>query len=295
MVYGILAYLLWGLFPAFFPLLEPANAVEILSHRIIWAAVLMALVLSATKGWAELRRASRATWLRMGAAGLLIAANWLIYIVAVNSGHVADAALGYFINPLVSVLLGVFILGERLRRFQLIAVLLAGVAVLWLTVIGGHPPVLALGLALSFGVYGLLKKQISVSGAAGLAAETLVLTPLALGYLGWLEGTGRGTAFDHGPGHLGLLMLSGVITVIPLLLFARATKAITLSAVGMLQYLTPTMQMLWALFVVQEHISPQRWVGFLLIWVAVAIFITDATRHRARRSPATPPRDPSAG
>ncbi|WPF65410.1 MULTISPECIES: EamA family transporter RarD [unclassified Corynebacterium] len=292
MIYGVLAYLLWGLFPAFFPLLEPAGAVEILAHRIIWAAALMALVLGVTRGWGELRGAGRTTWLRMGAAGLLIAANWLIYIVAVNSGHVADAALGYFINPLVSVLLGVFILGERLRRLQLIAVLLAGVAVLWLTFVGGQPPVLALGLALTFGFYGLLKKQIPVSGAAGLAAETLVLAPLALGYLGWLEATGRGTALSNGPGHLALLVLSGVITVIPLLLFARATKVITLSTIGMLQYLTPTMQMLWALFVVNEHVSPQRWVGFVLIWVAVAVFLTDATRTRRA---ATPRRGPSAG
>ncbi|MEJ4099419.1 EamA family transporter RarD [Corynebacterium mastitidis] len=282
MIYGILAYLLWGLFPAFFPLLEPAGAVEILAHRILWAALLMALVLTATRGWAELRAADRATWARMGGAGLLIAANWLIYIVAVNSGHVADAALGYFINPLVSVLLGVFILGERLRRLQLMAVLLAAVAVVWLTLLGGRPPVLALGLALSFGLYGLLKKQIPVSGPAGLAAETLVLVPLALGYLAWLEATGRGTALNLGAGHAGLLVASGAITVVPLLLFARATKAITLSTVGMLQYLTPTMQMLWALFVVHEHVSPQRWVGFLLIWAAVALFILDATRRRHR-------------
>lgn len=284
MIYGILAYLLWGLFPAFFPLLEPAGAVEILAHRILWAALLMALVLTVTRGWAELRAAHRATWARMGGAGLLIAANWLIYIVAVNSGHVADAALGYFINPLVSVLLGVLILGERLRRLQLVAVLLAAAAVAWLTLLGGRPPVLALGLALSFGLYGLLKKQIPVSGPAGLAAETLVLVPLALGYLAWLEATGRGTALSLGAGHAGLLMASGAITVVPLLLFARATKVITLSTVGMLQYLTPTMQMLWALFVVHEHVSPQRWVGFLLIWAAVALFILDATRRRARRA-----------
>ncbi|MBC3185249.1 EamA family transporter RarD [Corynebacterium sp. zg-331] len=282
MVYGVLAYLLWGLFPAFFPLLKPAGAVEILAHRIVWAAALMALVLSITRGWGELRRAPRTTWWRMAAAGVLIAANWLIYIVAVNSGHVTDAALGYFINPLVSVLLGVLVLGERLRSPQLVAVLLAAAAVAWLAVVGGQPPVLALGLALSFGVYGLLKKQITVSGPAGLAAETLVLAPLALGYLILLEATGRGTALDHGPAHAGLLALSGVITVIPLLLFARATKVITLSTIGMLQYLTPTMQMFWALFVVREDVSAQRWVGFVLIWVAVAIFLWDAMRHRAR-------------
>ncbi|KQB86729.1 EamA family transporter RarD [Corynebacterium lowii] len=292
MLYGILAYLLWGLFPAFFPLLEPASAVEILAHRIIWAALLMSVLLSVTKGWAELRHASRITWYRMGAAGVLIAANWLIYIIAVNSGHVADAALGYFINPLVSVLLGVLILGEKLRRAQLAAVLLAAVAVLWLTIIGGQPPILALGLALTFGVYGLLKKQVEVSGPAGLAAETLVLAPLALGYLAYLEFSGTGTALSEGPGHFALLALSGVITVIPLLLFARATKVIPLSTIGMLQYLTPTMQMLWALFIVDEHISPQRWVGFILIWVAVVIFVADATgqrrsTRRAYRRPAT--------
>ena len=282
MIFGLLAYLLWGLFPAFFPLLLPAGPVEILAHRIVWTAVLMAVVLTALKGWGELRRASRQTWLLLVTAGVLISANWGIYVLAVNSGHVADAALGYFINPLLSVLLAVVFLGERLNRMQLVAVIIAAVGVIQLTFLSGQAPVMALGMAITFGFYGLVKKRVQVSPRASLAAETLVIAPLGIVYLLWLEASGQGTFFSEGPVHTTLLVVSGLVTSAPLLLFGMAAKRLPLATIGMIQYLTPTMQMLWALFVTQEYLSPARWVGFILVWVAVAIYLADIARRRRR-------------
>lgn len=282
MIFGLLAYLLWGLFPAFFPLLLPAGPVEILAHRIVWTAVLMAVVLTALKRWGELRRASRQTWLLLVTAGVLISANWGIYVLAVNSGHVADAALGYFINPLLSVLLAVVFLGERLNRMQLVAVVIAAVGVIQLTFLSGQAPVMALGMAITFGFYGLVKKRVQVSPRASLAAETLVIAPLGIVYLLWLEASGQGTFFSEGPVHTTLLVVSGLVTTAPLLLFGMAAKRLPLATIGMIQYLTPTMQMLWALFVTQEYLSPARWVGFIIIWVAVAIYLADIARRRRR-------------
>ncbi|QGU04984.1 EamA family transporter RarD [Corynebacterium comes] len=282
MVYGLLAYLLWGLFPAFFPLLLPAGPVEILAHRILWTAVIMMVALTALRGWSELRHASGRTWLQLIAAGLLISSNWGIYVLAVNSNHVADAALGYFINPLLSVVLAVLFLREKLSRPQMTAVAIAAVGVFQLTFLSGQAPVMAIGMAITFGFYGLVKKQITVSPTASLAAETLVLAPLALVFIIWLESTGQGTFTSEGPGHTTLLVLSGLITTLPLLLFGKAAKHLPLSTIGMIQYLTPTMQMLWALLVTQEYLSPARWAGFIIIWIAVAIYLFDLTR-RSRR------------
>lgn len=284
MVYGVMAYLLWGLMPAFFPLLMPAGPIEILAHRIAWAAVIMVGVVTLRRGWGELRHAGARTWLRMTVAGVLIAANWLIYIIAVNSGHVNEAALGYFINPLLSVLLGVIFFRERLRPLQGTAVAIAAVAVIFLTFLGGQPPLMALSLALTFGIYGLLKKKVNVSASGSLTAETLVLLPIALGYLVWLESTGQGTFFSEGPSHVVLMISSGLITAVPLLLFGMGARLMALSTVGMLQYLTPTMQMLWAVFVVNETIEQERWIGFAIIWIAVAIFLADLLLQRRIRS-----------
>lgn len=275
MIYGLLAYLLWGLFPAFFPLLEPAAPVEIIAHRIVWTGVFMAIVITVTKQWRELRAASLKTWLRVTAASVLIAANWLLYVIAVNSGHVADAALGYFINPLVSVVLGVVFLSERLRKLQTASVLIATFAVLVLTVVGGHPPIIGLGLAFSFGFYGLVKKGLDLSPTASLAGETLVIVPVALAYLGYLQAKGTGTFFGHGTGHMALLVSAGLVTAVPLLLFGMATKLIPLSTIGMMQYVTPTIQMLWAVFVKSEHLELIRWVGFIIIWISVAVYLAD--------------------
>lgn len=290
MIYGFLAYLLWGLFPAFFPLLLPAGPLEILAHRIIWTAVIMIIVVSVRRGWHEFRGVDRATWVRVVAAALFIALNWLLYVITVNSGHVTEAALGYFINPLVSVVFGIILFREQLRRLQVLAVCIAVTAVLFLAFLAGQPPYLALALAFSFGIYGAIKKKVDLSAITSLTAETLVLLPVALGYILWLEMTGVGTFTDNGAGHAALLISSGLVTALPLLLFGYAAKAIPLSTVGMLQYVTPTMQMLWAVVVVNEDMEPERWIGFIIIWIAVSLYLSDILiqRRRARGKPRSP-------
>lgn len=283
MIYGLFAYLTWGLFPAFFPLLKPAGPVEILAHRVVWTAVLMVVVLTITRRWGELRQAGGRLWLLIALSGALITANWGIYVLAVNSGNVADAALGYFINPLFSVLLGVIFLKERLRKWQVFAVGIAALGVIWLLVFSAQPPIMAWGMTVTFGLYGLAKKRVKVSAQASLAGETLAMLPLAAGFLIWLEATGRGTAMSEGPVHALLLVTSGLVTAIPLLLYGAGAKHLNLTTLGMLQYITPTMQMLWALFVTQEHLSASRWVGFIIIWVAVAIYLWDILRFGRQR------------
>ena len=284
MLYTVLAYLIWGSFPAFFPLLKPAAPLEILAHRVVWTAVFMLILIVATKAIRELRAADRRTWLSIGAASIIIAVNWLLYVIAVNSGHVSDAAFGYFINPLVNVLLGMVFLGERLRNLQKISVTIAACAVIMLTIASGQPPLLGLGLAFSFGFYGLIKKRVNVSAAASLAAETMVLFPIALLYLVFLTTQHQSTFTGFGAGHTALVISAGLVTAVPLLLFGLGAKLIPLSTVGMLQYMTPTMQMLWAVFVVDEQLTPIRWVGFVIIWISVAIYLTDIVV--ARRSTA---------
>ncbi|MDO4685113.1 MAG: EamA family transporter RarD [Corynebacterium sp.] len=283
MVYGVLAYALWGFFAAFFPLLAPAAPTEILAHRIAWTAVFMVGITWYSGALRELRRINRRTWITLVFASAVIAINWLVYVIAVNSGHVAEAALGYFINPLVSVLLGMFFLGERLRLLQKLSVGIAAAAVAILTIAGGEPPLLGLTLAFSFGFYGLLKKRIQLSASASLAAETLVLLPFALYFLIKLEAAGEGTLFNHGPAHTALLISTGIVTAIPLLCFGKGVKLIPLSTIGMLQYMTPTVQMLWAVFVVQEELSAIRWVGFVIIWVSVSMYIADLILQRTQK------------
>lgn len=275
MIYAVLAYLMWGGFVAFFPLLEPASPPEILSHRIVWTAGIMLVVVVVRGSITELRRADRATWVLVSAASFFIAINWLTYVIAVNSGHVAEAALGYFINPLVNVLLGMIFLKERLRPLQKLSVSIAAVAVILLTALAGQPPILGLTLAFSFGIYGLIKKRVELSAEASLAAETLVLFPIAAGFWLYLAFTGTSTFSTQGIGHTALLISSGLITAIPLLLFSHAAKLVPLSTIGMLQYITPTMQMLWAVLIMHEHLAQIRWIGFIIIWISVAIFLAD--------------------
>ncbi|MDO4609144.1 EamA family transporter RarD [Corynebacterium sp.] len=289
MLYGLATYLLWGVFPLYFPLLKPAAPLEILAHRFVWTAVVMGAVVLVTGAWRQLARASARTWGLVLAAAIVIGVNWGTYVLAVNSGHVAEAALGYFINPLVSVLLGVVFLREQLTRAQLAAVALAVVAVIVLTIGVGRPPWISLTLAFSFGFYGLIKKRVPLGSAASVAAEALVLTPVALGYLVFLGGTGEGTFTTEGPAHTLLLISAGIATGVPLLLFGAAAKRVTLTSLGLMQYITPLLQMLIAVFVVHEHISPERWIGFAIIWVAVVVFTVDMlvrarSRRRARRA-----------
>ncbi|MGP9725072.1 EamA family transporter RarD [Corynebacterium sp. AOP40-9SA-29] len=285
MIWGVLAYLMWGFFPAFFPLLRPAVPMEILAHRFVWTLAFVVVVMACTTGFRWVRQISAGLWLRITAAAVLIAGNWGLYIYAVNNDHVADAALGYFINPLVSVLLGVVVLREKLRPLQWVSVGIAAVAVVILTVALGSPPVVSLGLALSFAGYGLLKKRVPLTPLQSLTAETAVLAPVGVLFLVWLQSQGENTMVQggHGVGHVLLLITAGAITALPLLCFARAAHELSLTSLGMLQYLTPVMQMLWAVLVVGEYIEPARWVGFAVIWVALLVFVTD-TLINARRT-----------
>jgi chloramphenicol-sensitive protein RarD len=279
--FGLCAYGLWGLFPLYFPLLEPAGGLEIVAHRVVWSLLFVAVLLTVVRRWSHVRAAfaDRRTLLVLAGAALLIAVNWLVFVYGVNSGHVVETSLGYFINPLVSVLLGVVVFRERLRPLQWTAVGIAALAVLVLTVDYGRPPWIALALAASFGLYGLMKKLVRVEAAPGLFVETaLVLLPAAA-VLAVLHAQGEGTAGNAGTGHLLLLVGSGLGTAVPLLMFAAATRRIPLSTVGLLQYITPLMQLAIGVFVYHEPMPAARLAGFVIVWVALAVFTADSLRQ----------------
>lgn len=278
---GLAAYSMWGLFPLYFPLLEPAGGLEIVVHRVVWSVVFVALLLTAVRRWGHVRAVltDRRALLVLSGAALLIAANWLIFVYGVNSGHVVETSLGYFVNPLVSVLLGVVVFGERLRRLQWVAVGIAAVAVAVLTVDYGRPPWIALSLAVTFGLYGLMKKLVRVEAAPGLFVETLLVTVPALAVLAFLRADGTGTFGGAGAGHAVLLAVSGVATAVPLLLFAAAARRIPLSTIGLLQYVTPLMQLSVGVFVYDEPMPPARLAGFAIVWLALAVLTADTLRH----------------
>jgi chloramphenicol-sensitive protein RarD len=280
---GVAAYVLWGLFPLYWPLLEPARSVEILAHRMVWSFVFLMIVLALTDGFrwvATLGR--RRAWL-LGLAAVLVTVNWGMFIYGVNSGHVVETSLGYFINPLVTVTLGVVVFGERLSRNQRIAVAIAAVAVAVLAVDYGRPPWIALTLAASFGAYGLVKKRVGVEGTRSVAFETACLVIPALAFIAVLEAGGHGTFASHGAGHAALLATGGVVTAVPLILFGAAAIRIPLSILGLLQYITPSLQWLIGVLVDHEPMPAVRLVGFGLVWVALAVFSADAA-GAARRS-----------
>jgi chloramphenicol-sensitive protein RarD len=294
LLFGIGAYGSWGLFPAFFPLLKPAGSVEILAHRIVWGFLFLLVVVAAVHRLRDLRTISGRTWLLLSLASALISANWLIYVYAVNNGHVVDAALGYFINPLVTVLLGVVVFRERINRAQGAALGIAVAAVVVLTVQIGAPPYIGLGLALSFGLYGAVKKVVPVDPRVSVGIETALAAPFALGYLIVLQTGGHATFVGHGTGHVVLLILAGVLTAVPLLLFAAAAQRLPLVTMGLLFYMTPIMQLSWGVLVGHEPMPPARWLGFALIWVALAVFTVDAVL-RARSARAAAARKPVVG
>lgn len=277
-LFGAAAYLMWGLFPAFFPLLEPAGALEILAHRMIWTLLLMAVVVAVSRRLRDLVAMGLRNWGLLIGASLLIALNWGVYIYAVNSGHVLDAALGYYINPLVTVLLGVVLFREPLSRWQLLALVLAFTAVAVLTISVGRLPVITLILAASFAGYGAIKKTITVDPRVSLTAEGIVAAPFAGAYLVFVGVSGQQHFLGYTHGHTALMVLSGVVTALPLLLFGAAAQRIPLVTLGLLQYVTPTLQMLWGVLVKHEAMSPERWVGFVLIWAALVIFTADTVR-----------------
>ncbi|WP_234810014.1 EamA family transporter RarD [Mycolicibacterium moriokaense] len=278
---------MWGVFPAFFPLLEPANPLEILAHRIVWTCLLMVVVIAAARRLRDIRAITGRVWLLLVGASALISINWGIYIYAVNNGHVVDAALGYFINPLVTVALGLLIFRERLNSAQFTALAIALVAVVVLTVEVGTPPVIGLGLALSFSLYGAVKKVVPTDPRVSVGVEAAVAAPFALAYIAVLEGGGPGTFTDFGADHIALLILSGVVTALPLLLFAAAAQRLPLVTMGLMFYLTPAMQLTWGVLVGHEPMPPARWFGFALIWLALAVFSADAL-WRARAGRAAP-------
>lgn len=283
---GIGAYLLWGGMPLFFPLLQPAGALEIVAHRIVWSLLFCLIALAVLRQLGDFRTALRSPRLlgTFAVAAALIVVNWVVYVYAVLSDRVLDAALGYFINPIVTVLLGVLVLRERLRPAQWIAIGFGAASVVVLSTGLGGLPWISLCLALSFGLYGLAKNRVgrTVQALPGLAVETVVATPFALAYLLWLGSSGTFTG--HGTGHALLLMSTGVITALPLLMFSAAARRLPLSVVGMLQYLAPAIQFLVGLLVFGEHMPAARWAGFVLVWVALVLLTVDGIRQ-ARRTP----------
>jgi chloramphenicol-sensitive protein RarD len=277
------AYLIWGLFPLYWPLLEPAGAVEILAHRMFWSAVVMGIGITLVRRWRELRMLTRKTWLLIALAALMISLNWGVYIYAGNNGHVVEASLGYFINPLVSVALGVVALRERLSRIQWVALIVA-VAGVVLTSIGTHGfPYIAVTLAVSFGLYGLIKRVISIPAAISLLGESSVLMLPALGFLIWLQVDGEAHFTGYGAGHIAVMVGAGVVTAVPLLLFGAAARLIPLSVLGFLQYLNPLTVFILGVTWAGEALSPSRWAGFAVIWVALALLSVEVVRRSRRR------------
>jgi chloramphenicol-sensitive protein RarD len=279
---GAAAYSMWGLFPLYWRLLEPAGAVEILAHRICWSLLVMAVLTVTLRRTSQLRAIlrNRRVLLLLLVAAAVISVNWGGFIYGVNADRVVEVSLGYFINPLVTVLLGVLVLGERLRPRQWVAVGIAALAVLVLTVDYGHPPWIACVLAASFGTYGLAKKKAGVEAVESLTFETLVLTPVALGYLVWLSLAGRGHFTTAGLGHSLLLASTGLVTAVPLICFGAAAIRIPMTTLGLLQYLAPTIQFVLGLVAFHEGLSFVKWIGFVLVWLALALFTVDALRHR---------------
>lgn len=281
---GVGAYLCWGLFPLYWPLLEPAGALEALSHRVVWSLGFVAILLTVTRRW----DAFRVLWrdpvrlLFLALASVVIAINWGAFIWGVTNGHVIETSLGYFINPLVTVLLAVLVLGERLRPVQWVAVGVGAVAVVVLTVDYGRLPYVALAVAASFAIYGFLKKRAQLGAIESLAVETALLTPVAVGYLVFLQLTGSLVFGHEGTANALLLAGTGVVTAVPLLLFGGAATRLSLTSLGLLQYLGPILQFVFGLLVFDEEMSRARWAGFVLVWLALVLFTADALRARRR-------------
>jgi chloramphenicol-sensitive protein RarD len=276
---------MWGLFPLYWPLLEPAGALEILAHRVAWSMVTMVALILVVRRGGQLRAlmADPRTRLILTLAAVVIAVNWGTYIWGVNNGHVIETSLGYYINPLVTVLMGVVILDERLRRLQWVALGLAALAVVGLTVEYGRPPWVALVLAFSFGSYGLAKKKADSGAVESLTFETMVLAPVAVGYILFLIATGASEVGPNGAGHAALIVGTGVITAIPLICFGAAATRVSMTTLGLLQYLAPTIQFALGILVYDEPMPPMRWVGFGLVWLALALFTVETVNHRRRQ------------
>jgi len=282
--YGVTAYLMWGLFPLYWPLLKPASALEILAHRMLWSLGFVALLVWRAHAWSEIRAilADREKRILLGCAAAAITANWGAYIWGVNSKHVVETSLGYFINPLFTILLGVVLLHERLRRMQWVAVGIASIAIVVLTVGYGRLPWLALVLATAFGLYGYLKKRAAVGAVEALAIETAYLAIPALTTLIILQVQGTLVFAHRSAGNTTLLVLTGAITAIPLLFFGAATRRLPLSVMGLIQYLTPVLQFAVGVTIDHEKMPLGRWVGFGLVWVALIMLTVDGLNRQRR-------------
>jgi chloramphenicol-sensitive protein RarD len=291
-VLAVTAYALWGAFPLYFQLVSAAGPVEIIGHRVLWSFVFCfggILVLGQWKHYAAVVRDKRLFW-GLAGAGVLVSVNWLVYVWAVVNDHIVDAALGYFVNPLVTVALAVLVLRERLRTAQRVAVGIGAVAVVVLAVGYGQIPWVALTLAGSFGLYGLVKNRVGgkVSPLVGLTVETTLLAPVALGYLGWLQMVGQAQSLSHGPVLTVLLIAAGIVTAVPLLLFAGASSRIPLSMMGLIQYMTPVIQFAFGVWINHETMSLGRWIGFGLVWVALVVLTADSLKAARTRGVIAP-------
>jgi chloramphenicol-sensitive protein RarD len=277
---GLVAYVLWGLFPLYWGFLEPASPYEVLAARMVFALASLAVLVTVVGQWpvvAAVLRDRRSRTILLGAA-IVVSLNWGVFIWAVANDLVVDASLGYFINPLVSVALGVLVLRERLRRLQWLAVGIATIAVLYATLSLGRVPWVALVLAVSFGFYGLAKKLAGVDAIPSLTVETLCMTPLALGYLAWLWSQGMLALGSNGVGHALLMVGAGPVTALPLLFFGFAAHRVPLSVLGPLQYVAPSLQLAIGVWWLHEPMSQERWLGFAGVWVALVVFTVDAVR-----------------
>lgn len=288
LLFGVLAYVLWGAFPLYFALLDAVSPIEVVAHRIIWTLVFLIIVITIARTWRSVRRAlaTRTLLILLGAA-VFISVNWLVYVYAVSTDQVVQASLGYFINPLISVALGVILLREKLRSMQWLAVGIAVVAVGVLTVSYGSPPWISLTLGFSFGMYGLLKKVANVGSTESLAIETAALAPFAFALMIAWEGNGQAAFVLEGWQISVLLVLLGPITAVPLLAFGGAATRIPLSALGLLQYITPILQFSLGVLVFREAMPGSRWIGFMFVWIALVVFSVDVYRHSRQRGRGT--------
>ncbi|WP_406050628.1 EamA family transporter RarD [Kribbella sp. NBC_00889] len=283
-IYGFAAYLIWGLFPLYWKLLDHSGAIELLAHRVLWSLVTIAILVVVLRKFGQVKallREPRRRWPLIVAA-FLISVNWGTYIWAVNHGRVVETSLGYFITPLFTVLLGVVVLKERLRALQWVALAVAFVAVAGLTIENGRPPWVAIILTFSFGLYGLTKKQAGAGAIEGMAIESATVAPLALAAVVVLGAQGESTVTHHGAGYLTLVLLTGPITAVPLLLFGASATRVPMTTLGLLNYIAPIMQFVCGVLVFHEEMSPMRWAGFGLVWLALVIFTIDSMNRRRR-------------
>lgn len=293
-LYAGFAYLLWGLFPVYFKAVAHVPALEVLAHRMLWSLVFVVVLLALMRRWSWLSQvADPRVLLRFFASAIAVSANWGIYIWAVASGHIVDASLGYFINPLMNVVIGTMFFAERMRPGQWTAVALAALGVVWLTWQAGQLPWIGLSLAVLFAAYGWLRKTASLGAIEGLALETALLSPLAMAYLVWLAASGASVFVSGSIGTQALLLLAGPVTALPLLFFAAGARRIPFSMLGMIQYIAPTLQLLIGVWLYREPFSTAKAAGYALIWIALAVFTVEGWLRMRAESGATPTPGPA--